>query len=93
MVKIIVNNSVESMKEMLDVMEECMKLEQYIKEQQIKEQRKIIEIIELQEISKEVAVYLDEWLDEPIPKHLSEAQDSKLFAYRMTKFIKQKLRN
>lgn len=60
---------------------------------QVKQQQNIVEDIKLHDLSKEVAIHIDKWLDIPIPSHLSEEQDTQLFAFRMTKFIKQKLSN
>lgn len=61
--------------------------------QQLIEQEKIIKDIQLHDVSKEVYMLMDDWMNRPIPEHLTEQQDMKVFTYKITKFIDNKLRN
>lgn len=59
--------------------------------QQVYEQQKIMRDIQIHNISKDVANEIEKWMEKPYKDGLTEQQDIKLFAFKITKYIVNRL--
>lgn len=61
--------------------------------QQVIQQREMMNDIKMQDISKDVAQHIDNWMNVPYLHGKSKQQDIGEFAFRLTKYIDQRIRN
>lgn len=59
--------------------------------QQVYEQQMIMRDIQIHNISKDVANEIEKWMEKPYHDELTEQQDIKLFAFKITKYIAKRL--
>ena len=60
---------------------------------ELHKQKEIARNIELHDISKDVAYHIDNWMNVPYLHGKTRQQDINEFAFKLTKYIDQKLRN
>lgn len=60
--------------------------------QQVIAQQKIVNDIKLHDVSKDVAMHIDNWMNTPYDSRLSEIQDLESFSFRLTKYINAQLK-
>lgn len=60
--------------------------------QQVIAQQKIRNDIKLHDISKDVAMHIDNWMKVPYADNMNEQQDIKDFAFRLTKYVYSRLK-